>query len=462
MEPGPQPVDATPMHQSAWKNLDADLRNRIVSSSLIHIAVCCRATASFHAGGGDERRRGRAAPADRDADRRGMGARLPAGGCQPHGALALHRSSQRGRSCSGGVRLQATALRYPCNRFVPLCYTSSSAPMPTGDLKLTIGDKWQKLEFDLRSFCETAARAFPVISIHLFGSRNFNTRSVRSDIDLFFETEEIIIPSEVRDFIDEKCKALDIFLLEHGVARSVINESFIRGNNNVDVLQQCGAIKLWSQGEGLVQDNSIPWTLWYASHVDFTKTILPNAHIRMSIDDLKARLQSEGLPHNPVIGETEIEVATRLIELAERITSFKRADFPNSSRAQDSFVVKPSSEYDFQDLFWIVSKPWIQSIAREKVEIVFDGQEKRSDFSVGGSRFIVEMKFAKNRNDKRNIARTLEGLSKFYSENANVRFLIYMVYARRDADIDPVQWETTFSRIAGSPKVLVKVITLDD
>ena len=322
--------------------------------------------------------------------------------------------------------------------------------------------EWEKLEFDLRSFCEAAGQAFPVKAVHLFGSRNFKTGSVRSDIDLFFETEEIITPSMVRAFIDEHCKALDIFLLDRGVARSVINESFIRGIDNGDVLRQCGAIKLWSRNEGLVQDSSIPWKLWYASHVDFKKTMLPNALIRMSYDDLRVKLQSDGLPVDPVIGETEIEVAEKLIELAERITKFRHADFPNSSSARERFVIKPANEYDLQDLFWIASKPWVQSIAREEVAIVFDGQEKRSDFSVNGSRFILEMKFAKNPNDKRSIVKTLEGLSNFYTQNANVKFLMIIVYARPAADIDSIQWETSFSRVAGSPKVLVKVITLDD
>jgi len=331
-----------------------------------------------------------------------------------------------------------------------------------GDFNLNIEIQWDELEFNLALFCETAGRVFPLKSIYLFGSRNFKTGSVRSDIDLFFETGEIIKPSKIREFIDEHCKALDIFLLDRGEARSVINESFIRGDDNGEVLRQCGAMKLWSSGKGLVQDNSIPWKLRYASHVDFTKTVLPNAHMRMSIDDLRTKLLSDGLPHDPVIGETEIEVAETLVKLAERITKFRRADFSNNGNARESFAVNPANEYDLQDLFWIASKPWVQAIAREEVAIVFDGQQKRSDFSISGSRFIVEMKFAKNSSDKRSIVKTLEGLSKFYSENANVTFLLFIIYARRAADIDSVQWEGRFSRSASSPKVLVKVITLND
>ena len=104
-------------------------------------------------------------------------------------------------------------------------------------------------------------------------------------------------------------------------------------------------------------------------------------------------------------------------------------------------VVNPSSEYEFQDLFWIAAKPWIQSISRERVEIVFDEQKKKSDFSINGSRFIIEMKFAKDVDDKRSIVKTLDGLSRFYSENANVQFLMFIIYARRAAQIDRSQWQ---------------------
>ena len=55
--------------------------------------------------------------------------------------------------------------------------------------------RWQELEFDLATFCKKAGQTFPIYAIHLFGSRRFKSGSVRSDIDMFFETEENIKPS---------------------------------------------------------------------------------------------------------------------------------------------------------------------------------------------------------------------------------------------------------------------------
>jgi hypothetical protein len=68
--------------------------------------------------------------------------------------------------------------------------------------------------------------------------------------------------------------------------------------------------------------------------------------------------------------------------------------------ARGSFVVTPSSEHDFQDLFWLAVKPWVRNMVRETTEIVFDGQKKNSDFSLGNSRFVIDMKFIKDNDDK--------------------------------------------------------------
>ena len=272
--------------------------------------------------------------------------------------------------------------------------------------------KWQNIEFDLTQFCETAGQQFPIDAIYLFGSRRFKTDSVRSDIDLLFETSKHIKPSLIRTFIEEQCKALDIFLLLNGTATSAANESYICGEHNDDLLKQSNAVKLWSRENGLEKENSGHLKQMYASHISFFQTALPNARIQISIDGLKRRLAREGLPTDPVIGETESEVVERLFKTAELISEFKSNDFPGKGDASSSFVVCPRSEYDFQDLFWISTKPWIQSICREQVEVIFDGQRKKSDFSIGGSRVIVELKFAKNTDDKRAIAKTLDGLSR--------------------------------------------------
>ena len=334
-------------------------------------------------------------------------------------------------------------------------------PNQVGETELETEDEWKEIEFDLTQFCEAAGRQFPIDAIYLFGSRRFKTDSVRSDIDLMFETSKHIRPALIRTFIDKHCKALDIFLLFNGKATSAANEGYICGKNNGDLLKQSNAVKLWSREKGLEEENSIHLKQMYASHINFFHTALPNARIQTSIDGLKRRLAREGLPTDPVIGETESEVVERIFRIAEVVSEFKSQDFPGKGDASSSFVVNPSSEYDFQDLFWISTKPWIQSISREQAEISFDGQKKTSDFNIGGSRMIVEFKYAKNTDDKRTIAKTLDGLSRFYSENANVKVLIFIIYAKRAADIDRFDWQDRYSNLVETPRVYLKVIRVD-
>jgi hypothetical protein len=251
--------------------------------------------------------------------------------------------------------------------------------------------------------------------------------------------------------------ALDIFLLEHGRATSAVNESYIQLDDDDTVIEVTRAVKLWSMGDGNSTDPDISWIQEYADHVNFRDTVLPNFRLVRSLDSLKARLDQQGLPTAPVIGEDEEEIARRLIETARVTATFRLADFPGKGSARGSFVVAPKSEYDFQDLFWIATKPWIGQAAREQVEIVFDGQKKKSDFSLMRSRFIIEMKFAKDKNDAREIAKTLDGLANFYRQHSNVRILLFIVYAHNDSEIDKTTWEASYSR-ASEPRVIVSVI----
>jgi hypothetical protein len=269
--------------------------------------------------------------------------------------------------------------------------------------------------------------------------------------------ESYIKMSDLRQFRVNTCQALDIFLLEHGRATSAINDSYIQLDDNERILEATRAIKLWSKEDGNSTDPEISWIQEYADHVNFEETILPNVRLVRSFDSLKARLDQQGLPTDPVIGEDEEEIARRLIETARVAATFRMADFPGKGSVRSSFVLTPQSEYDFQDLFWIATKPWIGRAAREQVEIVFDGQKKKSDFSLMQSRFIVEMKLAKDKDDAREIGKTLMGLAEFYRQHPNVRMLLFIIYARKHADIDKTAWEANFSR-ASQPRVIVSVI----
>lgn len=314
---------------------------------------------------------------------------------------------------------------------------------------------------DLAGFCEVLTTAHPKItSVHLFGSRRYGGGSLRSDIDLFVEAEGNVKPGDLRSLVADHCPALDIFVLSRGMARSVVNETYVEGKSNADVLASRNALCLWSRADGLTDDTSL-LTQDYLADIDYRMTVLPNAIVGAPIDALKARLQTEGLPTDPILGETTEEVVDRLIETAKRIVTFTERDFPNRVDGARAFATAPDSEYALQDLFWISAKPWVAGMAREAVEVRFDGQAKKSDFSFNASRIIIEMKFAKTKSDKREIAKTLDGLGRFYSENANVTRVVFIIYVHKAADIDAAAWQARYQSVHSTPIIRLEVIRVD-
>ncbi|MBY5759801.1 hypothetical protein HFO07_24645 [Rhizobium leguminosarum] len=320
---------------------------------------------------------------------------------------------------------------------------------------------WAILEFDLRDFIEVAKQALDVDAIYIFGSRRFKTGSLRSDIDIILSSSQFLRSADLRDLIDHQCAALDLFQLYQGRAVSATNESLIDFADNETLLSEIRAVKLWSKTEGLLESGAPHWIQNYADNIAFHKTILPNFRMPLTLERVKANLESQGLPIEPLIGTNEDEIAAHLIQVAESITKFKERDFPGKGSARRAFVLKPSSECDFQDLFWLAVKPWLPAMVRENPEIVFDNQRKISDFSFANSRFIIEMKFAKDEGDKREIAKTLDGLANFYKQAANVRFILFVVYATPDAKIDSRLWEQQYSRRYGGCRTVLKVIEVN-
>lgn len=317
---------------------------------------------------------------------------------------------------------------------------------------------WTKIDFDLQAYCTDFGSRFPVSEIYLFGSRRHQTGSLRSDIDLLVIPADNIRPSDLRAEVTNRCKALDFFILERGTARSVVNDSYISALDNEAIISRCDAVRVWSAGSGFEEGAKVFANQSFAEHVDFRQTVMPNIVIQMSYSDLQRSLGQRGLPTDPVVGETEPEIADRLLRVAREAASFRLRDFPGSGNARKSFLISPSSEYDYQDIFWVCAKPWVSSILREVTEVVIDGQKKKSDFSVASSRFIIEMKYAADKNDKREIQKTLEGLKHFYTHNANVQFLLFIIYARKEADIDAGAWERMFSDRTSHAQTMVRVI----
>jgi hypothetical protein len=71
------------------------------------------------------------------------------------------------------------------------------------------------------------------------------------------------------------------------------------------------------------------------------------------------------------------------------------------------------------------------------------------------------MKFIDSVVSKAAIAKTLEGLSRFYSRNANIGCLLMIVYVKSDrVDVDGARWEAEYTHIHRVPSVITMVVNL--
>ena len=316
--------------------------------------------------------------------------------------------------------------------------------------------------FDLEAIIKILAGKFPDIeSVYLFGSRRFETGSSRSDIDILITTSNRIKPSLLRDFTLEHSTALDLFILENGRATSVANESYIEANNNDELVKSVNAVMLYDRTTGTSAELVKRKQVEVDKRINHELTSLPNGTAEyFEISALKKyfkRANENGLTVKPYIGSSTEEASEFVIEILKGLIPSAHS-VTNHGQAKTGWTKNLNDEYDFQNLFWIVVKPWLPNLSREDVELKFDGQEKRSDFNLFNSQLVIELKHIKNDGDKRAIVKTLSGLKDFYVQHPNIRTLIFGILVDETVDLDDRKWESDFSFLENTPKVKTIVI----
>lgn len=138
----------------------------------------------------------------------------------------------------------------------------------------------------------------------------------------------------------------------------------------------------------------------------------------------------------------------------------RRSDLSQSGAAGAGWTVNLHSEYDCQNLFYTVMRAWIGAVGREEITVKFDGQSKVADFNLFNSQLIVEMKFVDNDQKKREVVKTLAGLSGFYSQHANIKSLLFLIYVKNHVSLDVDRWESEYTFEAKLPKILTRAIVL--
>ncbi|MFT3993610.1 MAG: hypothetical protein QM660_04835 [Dysgonomonas sp.] len=169
-------------------------------------------------------------------------------------------------------------------------------------------------------------------------------------------------------------------------------------------------------------------------------------------------LEDNSLP-NTLIGFSWKEIANNIATIVERSLDVP-SKFSNGAKAKNINVnsIKISSEYDFQNLIHLLLRPWMPSVEAENIAIIFDGNTKNADFSIKGNSLIVEAKYIDSTGKKNDTLKTLEGLKSFYSYNANVRALLFLILVEDGVIIDKHKIEEEFSQQGSDPSICVKVI----
>lgn len=301
---------------------------------------------------------------------------------------------------------------------------------------------------------------FPEIEeIYLFGSRRYSHQSPRSDIDIVIKTSKYIAPQQLRLYVDN-CPALDIFYVMGNMIVSSINESLISADSFAELLQKIDAVKIWNKSQGYcsLPEDLAPY-FKIRKDVEFKKSALPQNFSQFrSWDDKIADIESQDLPVKPIIGENFEEAAEFLSSIAENMVFQKSLFAGSKGQSKNSWITNLTSEYDFQDLFEIVCRPFFPALQREQVTIRYDDRDKHSDFSFFNSKIVIEMKHIKTNANIAAVEKTLAGLQNFYRQNANVRVLLFLIFTNKDVTLDDRKWECDYSWRTTSPIIITKII----
>lgn len=301
---------------------------------------------------------------------------------------------------------------------------------------------------------DLVAKSGSIEEVYLFGSRGHRTNSYRSDIDLLMYSPLALPAVLFGEWINTEYNPVDLFETnDHKNARSLVNGSAIHAAEGT-VEQKLNAVPLWSKANGFSNFNH--WIQQTIQGLTFAMTILPTGNITSTAKRFIAELNAKKLP-NTVIGSDWAEIAesiTNLIRAALVVRSNLRTDAKciNSKR----LVIK--TEYDFQNLIYLVLKPWLPLTEPEPFMISFGSHEKRADFAIEGNGLVIEAKHIRDTSTEAAVLKTLEGLKDFYQTSPNVRSLLFLILVDRGVNIDSALIEQKFSNKTGQIPTLVKIL----
>ena len=314
---------------------------------------------------------------------------------------------------------------------------------------------------------EVVKRFSDITEIYLFGSRAYNTGSLRSDCDLLVRVSDTgrVHGSALRDYSMEECPPIDFFLAIGGRAISCSNDSSVGAPTFDDLVKKLDAILLWSKAAGFTDfEFSIEakWVFETTRYGKFPASSLPDsAYSEDSWQTVLKRTEDEHLPVRPFMGDTVDKVVAQITEVAKRMV-MRKSDLGGNGQARTGWTVNIKDEYDCQNLFWTVAKPWLPGLEKEPFVIHYQNQDKNADFALADGRIIVEFKHVESEAKKREVLKDLAGLSDFYRRNGNIRCLLMLIFYREAARFDALQIENDYTFFHTRPSIVTHLIKIPD
>lgn len=317
----------------------------------------------------------------------------------------------------------------------------------------------QYINWNLKEIIQYLTTECPSINtVYLFGSRAYRTGSFRSDIDLIVCSSAEICDLPLRDELHEKYPPVDLFVSTHpSGAKSMMNGSVINKREEFEnVLQQVDAVLLWDKEAGYNSEYTY-WLQTTEKNINFTMSIIPSSP---SYEEIASRLLAD-LSNDGVdtyfAGVDIDQIAHSIVKLIETAL-IKPANFAKRARSFSFDTMKLSTEYDFQNLIHLILRPVFPTIEPEPFEICIDGNKKFADFALLRNRIVIEAKHLDNNTKKADVIKTLDGLTDFYSNNSNIKFLIFLILCDPKVDYDPAKLEKIYSDRYRSVPIITKFL----
>ena len=153
-----------------------------------------------------------------------------------HAAASLSEGSNSLLECQFcNILFDYTSTAY-LQYFAPMLLTRTANPTRTVDLKSIV----ERLTAEFENINE----------VYIFGSRRFQTGSVRSDIDLLLISDDDGLDYQLPKQVRKLEPFVDAFQAVGGTAISYVNHSQIRADSRADLLQKLDAVLLWARASG--------------------------------------------------------------------------------------------------------------------------------------------------------------------------------------------------------------------